>query len=287
MPFYDHDMTPSSVTKPKIIFDHFYVVLSPEDYALIKSDPVFHRFFGSTYERTVKTGEGNEWTGFYANALDHRYIEFFYEGPRVDEGYVRGAAGIGLCSEKIGFTSDLDAYYRQHCPGRNLTILERTLNSTKLNRVIPWFTALSTTPLETPFLKTWAMDYQRDFIQSSPTFRMKDDDHLDRDYYGFKDPDPSDSQPKIKRIQSLTLACRESEMEQYRQDLIDLTFELQENSCFELNGFTLRLTPAQSVQNRVIEVQFELDREVKDFSHSMGSGWLVGDGVGLFWRALP
>jgi hypothetical protein len=73
--------------KPELIFDHFYVVLTQEHYLAIKSDSVWSQFFVKSYEETVKTGEGQTWTGHYSTTCNHRYIELFYEGPRSDLGY--------------------------------------------------------------------------------------------------------------------------------------------------------------------------------------------------------
>lgn len=162
----------------EIVFDHFYVVVSREAYELAKQDPTLKEIFASTNEEHVKTGEGEEWTGFYLATLDNRYIELFYEGPR---GYPQGAAGIGICSEKIDMTSELESHYRIHSPNDSVQIVTRTIDSKRFNRKLDWFTYFMPKMLENPFLKTWNMDYKAEFVNLR--FKKRDENRFFRTHY--------------------------------------------------------------------------------------------------------
>lgn len=271
------------MSKPEILFDHFYIVVSREHYQAIKNDPVWSRFFVRSYESTVRTGEGNEWTGFYSSTLNCRYVEVFYEGPRINEGYVTGAGGIGLCSEEIGVTEKLRSFYESHCKDQHASVVPRTYASQKLNRNISWFTYFMPPMLNDPFLKTWVMDYHAEFLGVAQV-PMKDSNHYDRERFNPL-PELTDDHPKVKSIQSIRVACKSDEIEIYRRHLIGLAFEQMDGFTFRLPEFTLFIQIADTVQSRITEVTFELDRECMDFEHRIGDkSLLTGKHLSLTWK---
>jgi hypothetical protein len=270
--------------KPELTFDHFYVVLTHDHYTAIKSDPVWKQFFANSYEDTVRTGEGHEWTGHYSMAINHRYLELFYEGPRSDSGYVNGAAGIGLCSEEIGATPKVKTYFETIASSQLLSIVPRTLSSKKLGYDIPWFTFLSPPMLTEPFLKTWAMDYSKEYIDLAKV-EMRDATHFMRDKFGLRDIDVRADVSQVKCIRSITVACLASEVEAYKIALLGFTFIEAQANVYSIGDFRIYIKVVDQVSMRVLETEFELTQPIASLEHRLHEGSaLNGEGLRLIWK---
>lgn len=257
--------------KPEILFDHFYVVLSPVQYEALKNDDLWKQYFCSAYESTVTTGEGNRWTGLYCTALNHRYAEFFYEGPRVAENYFAGAAGIGLCSEFMGVADAASAYFNEHSKSQPSEIVPRTIMSKALGTQIPWFTYMAAKALDKPFLKTWLMDYAPEYVEVAKV-PLKSKHQFDRDQFALCKFEVKPEQPQVTGFKSLTIDCLESEFEFYSNSLLGMTFRKESDFIFVLPDVTLKLNVVSNVSMRVSEVELTLSQPASTVEHSVADG---------------
>ena len=240
-----------------LTFDHLFVALPAESYEFLKSSDTWRSLFVNCRESTIRTGEGNEWTGFYCYFEDGRYIELFAEGSRTSEGYVQGAAGIALCSEHMGSSVEIERNYNLNRLGRVATSALRTFKSEKLKRNINWFTFVQAPILAKPFLKTWVMDYHKDFIELAE-IPMKGPQQFDRGKFAIQEERKAGAPPVISAIKSITVACNAMELDEYSNDLLALGFRQSRSLEFSITGLHIELQPVENVGARITNVEFTM-----------------------------
>jgi len=271
-----------------LLLNHFFVVTDPGTYAEAQASTfLIHEF--APFEKRTTVRNDTTYTGIYFYGR-HTYFELFEPGP---QGSL-GTSGLAFGVETPGASASVRAAWEKALGGAETSPVTRRTETDE----VPWFQMTYATggrptvpPDGPPGLRTWLMEYERDFLARwypdlTKARSITRADVLDR-YVAKIGQTVLRDTFLMQDVVGLTLALPEAQRDPLLRQLSASGYTQRKKkgaTVLEGPSVSLRFVPVVGARRGVIEVEFSLQSRVVKATHQLGGAVLVLEGESAWLR---
>jgi len=240
---------------PKVYFSHLFMVLDQETYNAIAEQKFLSNEIGQVELRSVKTNDGESWTGFYIYGM-HTYLEFFKSEP----GDFSEGSGLGFSVDMPGDLILTSKRLSYKSPNMIKPLLRKRMRD---NIAIPWYSSISIGSEDnSSTFWTWIMEIHPDYHRLWYSDKSPGSYGITRKHQNVRRYNP---EKYLKDIVEITIELNKKETLILERDLKNLGYEVFNKESFvELKGpeICLKIKTTDKNYRGIIKIQFMLNRSI-------------------------
>lgn len=248
---------------PPVYLNHFFVVLSPEEFKSVRKSAFLKGDFAAFEERSTSS-QNQSWSGLYYYGK-HTYFEFLPVGSL--DGQKPRDCSIALGVDHPGDSAAIEGRLRSEFGSPvDPSVIYRG------DEKIPWFhLLLPRRSVAVPWFETWVMEYHKDFLPKwhaglPPTTNSISREAILTRYKAVAGDTTSRRPHLFVDVESILIALPSEELSKFEGWLKALGFystHSGERTDFAGPDIKITVVPAEDKRKGILEASFRLSRPLE------------------------